>query len=115
MMPMLRVRSRGNSRLAISLLLSLGVSRWCTCAGGTLYADRAIGTVFNDIGAILAFRGLSVLLTHGRAELAGTLPGAGLELVIADLVGIHHQLHPRPNVVRLQRQRLVDRSAHSGE
>src|SRR3954470_21170047 len=109
MMPMLRVRSSGNSRLAISLLLSLV----CFSASGGRKAKLAVSTVFNAIGGGPPFARPSTRLAHRRAEVTGMFAGGRLQLHVTDLLGVHGHLHPRTNVVRLKSQGLVDRRLHA--
>src|SRR4029077_14131641 len=113
MMPMLRVRSSGYSRLAISLLLSLGLAlRLRHCVGGRARPNWAISTVFNAIGEVLVFARPSAGLAHRRAKVTGVCPRLGFQVFVAGALGVSRQLDPRPHMVRLQGQGLFDRCPH---
>src|SRR3954471_21811618 len=108
MMPMLRVRSSGNSRLAISLLLSLV----CFSASGGRKAKLAVSTVFNAIGEGPPFARPSTRLAHRRAEVTRMFAGGRLQVPVTHLLCVRRQLDPGTEVVGLQLERLLDGLAH---
>ena len=59
----------------LSTSLSGSCSQVASVRGGYAGPNLAIGTVFNDIGAVLALRGRQPGWADRRAELAGTCPG----------------------------------------